>query len=157
MLRTRSPRAGILYCYRKLRVRLACVKHAASVRSEPGSNSHLKPVSRPRRFASWRSRRTVKSFGCSQWPSSRYTQDNSRNQTGSGLFHPIVKEQVLPGQLEGLQTDPHPITRFTPSQAQIQIFFGTHQKFRSQNFFACDLWRHRALVTLRRDPSLRSG
>ena len=32
-----------LYCYRKLRVRLACVKHAASVRSEPGSNSRLKP------------------------------------------------------------------------------------------------------------------
>ena len=28
----------------KLRTRLACVKHAASVRSEPGSNSHLKLV-----------------------------------------------------------------------------------------------------------------
>jgi hypothetical protein len=27
-----------------LRTRLACVKHAASVRSEPGSNSRLKPV-----------------------------------------------------------------------------------------------------------------
>src|SRR5438876_277228 len=26
------------------RVRLACVKHAASVRSEPGSNSHVHPV-----------------------------------------------------------------------------------------------------------------
>src|SRR6266566_1572807 len=26
------------------RTRLACVKHAASVRSEPGSNSRLKPV-----------------------------------------------------------------------------------------------------------------
>src|SRR5579872_1074023 len=44
VLRTRSPRAHFLYCYRKLRVRLACVKHAASVRSEPGSNSHLKLV-----------------------------------------------------------------------------------------------------------------
>ena len=43
MLRTRSPRAHPLYCYRELRVRLACVKHAASVRSEPGSNSRLKP------------------------------------------------------------------------------------------------------------------
>jgi hypothetical protein len=43
VLRTRSPRAHPLYCYRKLRVRLACVKHAASVRSEPGSNSRLKP------------------------------------------------------------------------------------------------------------------
>src|SRR5262249_22885866 len=28
------------------RTRLACVKHAASVRSEPGSNSRLKPVAR---------------------------------------------------------------------------------------------------------------
>ena len=44
MLRTRSPRARFLYCYRKLRVRLACVKHAASVRSEPGSNSRLNPI-----------------------------------------------------------------------------------------------------------------
>ena len=42
VLRTRAPCAG-LYCYR-LRTRLACVKHAASVRSEPGSNSRLKPV-----------------------------------------------------------------------------------------------------------------
>jgi hypothetical protein len=44
VLRTRSPRAHTLYCYRMLRVRLACVKHAASVRSEPGSNSRLNPV-----------------------------------------------------------------------------------------------------------------
>ena len=44
VLRTRSPRARLLYCYRRLRVRLACVKHAASVRSEPGSNSRLNPV-----------------------------------------------------------------------------------------------------------------
>ena len=44
VLRTRAPCAGFLYCYRKLRTRLACVKHAASVRSEPGSNSRLKLV-----------------------------------------------------------------------------------------------------------------
>ena len=42
VLRTRAPCAHP-YCYR-LRTRLACVKHAASVRSEPGSNSRLKPV-----------------------------------------------------------------------------------------------------------------
>jgi hypothetical protein len=41
VLRTRAPCAHSLYCYRKLRTRLACVKHAASVRSEPGSNSRL--------------------------------------------------------------------------------------------------------------------
>ena len=42
VLRTRAP-CAILYCY-STRTRLACVKHAASVRSEPGSNSRLKPV-----------------------------------------------------------------------------------------------------------------
>ena len=50
VLRTRAPCAHLLYCYRKLRTRLACVKHAASVRSEPGSNSRLKPVA-------WRKKR----------------------------------------------------------------------------------------------------
>jgi hypothetical protein len=42
VLLTRAPCAHSLYCYRKLRTRLACVKHAASVRSEPGSNSRVK-------------------------------------------------------------------------------------------------------------------
>ena len=42
VLRTRAPCAHP-YCYGP-RTRLACVKHAASVRSEPGSNSRLKPV-----------------------------------------------------------------------------------------------------------------
>jgi hypothetical protein len=42
VLRTRAP-CAIPYCY-GTRTRLACVKHAASVRSEPGSNSRLKPV-----------------------------------------------------------------------------------------------------------------
>ncbi|MEY4165960.1 MAG: hypothetical protein RL419_1802, partial [Actinomycetota bacterium] len=36
---TRSPLGLPLYCYRLDPVRLACVKHAASVRPEPGSNS----------------------------------------------------------------------------------------------------------------------
>jgi hypothetical protein len=49
VLRTRAPCAG-LYCYR-LRTRLACVKHAASVRSEPGSNSRLKPVAWRKKIA----------------------------------------------------------------------------------------------------------
>ena len=42
VLRTRAP-CAMPYCY-GTRTRLACVKHAASVRSEPGSNSRLKPV-----------------------------------------------------------------------------------------------------------------
>jgi hypothetical protein len=28
-----------------------------------------------------------------------------QQKTGSGMYHPIVKEQVIPGQLEGLQTN----------------------------------------------------
>ena len=41
MLLTRAPLYS-WYCYHFL-VRLACVRHAASVDSEPGSNSRLKP------------------------------------------------------------------------------------------------------------------
>ena len=39
MLLTRSPLSLHRYCYRMESVRLACVRHAASVRPEPGSNS----------------------------------------------------------------------------------------------------------------------
>src|SRR5690242_9500375 len=41
VLLTRSP---LVYPRRGLTARLACVKHAASVRPEPGSNSPLKSV-----------------------------------------------------------------------------------------------------------------
>src|SRR5690606_30642679 len=41
VLLTRSP---LVYSRRSLTARLACVKHAASVRPEPGSNSPLKIV-----------------------------------------------------------------------------------------------------------------
>ena len=53
MLLTRSPLSHPLL---DNRVRLACVRHAASVDSEPGSNSHVKfvalPLARLRRLAS---------------------------------------------------------------------------------------------------------
>jgi hypothetical protein len=115
VLRTRSPRARTLYCYRVLRVRLACVKHAASVRSEPGSNSHLKLVSRcPQRGIGTNSR-TRSVF--LKWPSFRYTRNKSRNQTGSGLYHPIVKERILPGRLEGLRTNADSTHHLPESQA----------------------------------------
>ena len=44
VLLTRSP---LMHPRRSTRVRLACVKHAASVRPEPGSNSPLKNIGRP--------------------------------------------------------------------------------------------------------------
>src|SRR6202041_1863727 len=65
-----------------------------------------------------------KSLGLSQIKSiHRYTRRTDRNQTGSGLFHPIVKEQVLPGQLAGLKTNPDTIETYPGSQAIIQIYF----------------------------------
>ena len=87
VLRTRAPCAHFLYCYRKLRTRLACVKRAASVRSEPGSNSRLKlvapkiqnppPVGDGPDFQS----ELLYSLGHS-------------NRTGSGMCHPVVKERA---------------------------------------------------------------
>src|SRR5271156_3332445 len=123
-----------------LRVRLACVKHAASVRSEPGSNSRLKSgVSRRVhcRFASkcheWE--RTVQIARLSQmWYVHRYTRRTNRNQTGSGMYHPIVKEQVNPGQLEGLQTNPDTTEQVPKCQAVIQKI---NWASRCGNFRAC--------------------
>jgi hypothetical protein len=43
VLLTRSPLALHQCCHRMVPARLACVKHAASVRPEPGSNSPSKP------------------------------------------------------------------------------------------------------------------
>ena len=42
-----SPVCHSTYPLRDFRVRLACVRHAASVDSEPGSNSHVKFVGSP--------------------------------------------------------------------------------------------------------------
>ena len=42
VLLTRSPLGLLVYCYTMNLVRLACVRHAASVRPEPGSNSPLR-------------------------------------------------------------------------------------------------------------------
>ena len=47
VLLTRSP---LVYPRRGLTARLACVKHAASVRPEPGSNSPLKSFDVPPRW-----------------------------------------------------------------------------------------------------------
>src|SRR6478672_4558871 len=44
VLLTRSP---LVYSRRSLTARLACVKHAASVRPEPGSNSPLNSYNHP--------------------------------------------------------------------------------------------------------------
>ena len=100
VLRTRAPCAHFLYCYRKLRTRLACVKHAASVRSEPGSNSHLKLVSceaihrwRIAPFTICRFERTnlLNRSVFHSIPACAY-REHRANQTGSGTSQSIVKE-----------------------------------------------------------------
>ena len=53
------------------------------------------------------------------WYVHRYTRRTNRNQTGSGMYHPIVKEQVNPGQLEGLQTNPDTTEQGSKCQAII--------------------------------------
>ena len=50
VLLTRSP---LVYSRRSLTARLACVKHAASVRPEPGSNSPLKTTPTPTLRPAW--------------------------------------------------------------------------------------------------------
>src|SRR6478672_6557161 len=56
-----SPVCHSTYPLRGFRVRLACIRHAASVDSEPGSNSHVKFVALrfPCARARYRARRTV--------------------------------------------------------------------------------------------------
>ena len=51
VLLTRSP-LGLLRCFHRMDlVRLACIRHAASVRPEPGSNSPSRLLPRPRRIS----------------------------------------------------------------------------------------------------------
>ncbi len=89
VLRTRAPCAHPLYCYRGLRTRLACVRHAASVRSEPGSNSRLKLVV-------WKTKKSDKGLPCrTQVFQTNFLSLGLLNyRTGSGTYHPIVKEQA---------------------------------------------------------------
>jgi hypothetical protein len=56
VLLTRSP---LVYPRRGLTVRLACVKHAASVRPEPGSNSPLKNIANPTKSRTQRQKQRV--------------------------------------------------------------------------------------------------
>ena len=88
VLLTRAPCAHFLYCYRKLRTRLACVKHAASVRSEPGSNSRLKLVVLNIRDPSlWLEHELQNELF-------NVSLGSLKNQTGSGMSHSVVKEQA---------------------------------------------------------------
>src|SRR5580658_9091194 len=88
VLLTRAPCAHSLYCYSKLRTRLACVKHAASVRSEPGSNSRLKLVVLKIKIPA--DSRDV-SFRTNFF---NMSLDSLNYRTGSGTSHSVVKERA---------------------------------------------------------------
>ena len=87
VLRTRAP-CAIPYCY-STRTRLACVKHAASVRSEPGSNSRLNLVA-------WRKKYSGLSTGISL-PSelliARIYSDHWRSKSSNG-FEQILAHRI---------------------------------------------------------------
>jgi len=68
------------------------------------------PTVKPICIGSHDRERTVKSLGFLNSPPPGYTPKGGRNQTGSGLYHPIVKELVLPGRQEELRTN-HDYTR----------------------------------------------
>src|SRR6266511_2974384 len=61
VLLTRSPLGTTGCCHQVGLARLACVKHAASVRPEPGSNSPSEIVEILRRTRRWRRRRRLRS------------------------------------------------------------------------------------------------
>src|SRR4029077_15688336 len=87
------------------RTRLACVKHAASVRSEPGSNSRLKLVA-------WAKKNAPICIGASlpkQIIVARIYSDHSRSKTrmaSNRFWHivSVVKERGPPVQQKGSST-----------------------------------------------------
>src|SRR5438046_4147801 len=96
VLRTRAP-CAIPYCY-STRTRLACVKHAASVRSEPGSNSRLNLVA-------WR-KKIFRSFDRNQ-PAKRIVDR-------SNLLRPLALEK-----LQWFRTDSGTPYRLQKSEAPL--------------------------------------
>ena len=87
VLLTRSPLALHQYCYRMERVRLACVRHAASVRPEPGSNS-------PSRLTAGKvtSKEAIRP---NQESESRHALTRCMATTGQGTFYKISKACLL--------------------------------------------------------------
>ena len=105
------------YCYPSISVRLACLIHAASVRSEPESNSPLEMVSL--KLVRWLTGRIL------QFKTLRVQPLTGRPQRGSHLSHnSIFKEQrafplkILPVRI--LTTSSHSLTRRTTSNAPLR-------------------------------------
>gem|GEM_PF-3666226 len=110
MLLTRLPLSRLLYCYRMVTARLACVRHAASVSSEPGSNSPLTSCIPKRatfqspptgavgwtalwRWGSNRNERSVALLACT----ARSAGDRCAMRTTSGGLNPSLMRVVILG------------------------------------------------------------
>ena len=91
------------------RARLACVRHAASVDSEPGSNSQKEPPDR---------RSNCPPSLAFEWPPRLIT----RNDFTSGVFHPVVKQRSPRPEAKGA---PWGANRFTRRQNRPRTFAAT--------------------------------
>src|SRR4051794_9514461 len=91
-----SPVCHSTHPFRDFRVRLACVRHAASVDSEPGSNSHVK-------FAGFLFVPAPPDFHPPSSNSIRKHNSLTRGRfIGSALFNPLVSNGSPPdGNLPG--------------------------------------------------------
>jgi hypothetical protein len=100
VLLTRSP---LEYPRKGLSVRLACVKHAASVRPEPGSNSPNKNPSKPRRIQSEQSEPNKKT------PKTGINQQTDHTHTRGAQMQSkkTTTKTKPPNTLLSSQTTPH--------------------------------------------------
>jgi hypothetical protein len=111
------------------RTRLACVKHAASVRSEPGSNSRLK-------LDAWR-KKMPSDFESESQPAkriivARFTQTiraRKGRMVSNGFWHivSVVKERDLPVQQKGYIQLEEYLSPRSNCQHQINVFHSIPQ------------------------------
>ena len=133
VLRTRAP-CAIPYCY-GTRTRLACVKHAASVRSEPGSNSRLKPVAWAKKMPRFAPR--------SAYPSklliARITQSIRARKPGwfrtdSGTSYRLSKSEAPLSSRKAIPQPKEYAKRFLKCQQQIRDFHSLPQACRDSSW-----------------------
>ena len=105
VLLTRSPLSLHRYCYRMESVRLACVRHAASVRPEPGSNSPSRLLVNPIQYQT----RPSKNQRVTMYDSSMVTTD--RHFTKDESLDPsrpaLLLIDVQPRRAEARMNCPH--------------------------------------------------
>jgi hypothetical protein len=101
VLLTRSP---LVYPRRGLTARLACVKHAASVRPEPGSNSPLKSICQPQPKGRGQQTNKKRSFESE----TKSTDFESRNNF-KGIRHRTTDNPPPKVEDQGLKSHPMPV------------------------------------------------